>query len=75
MSDNPLVVVNNPIPNELVVQQKINSLSRLFTLKPAVLELVSKATRAQDAVPGTFRNISTNEKWEEMRAVILFEPI
>ena len=75
MSDNPLVVVNNPIPNELVVQQKINSLSRLFTLKPAALELVSKATRAQGAVPGTFRNISTNEKWEEMRAVILFEPI
>jgi hypothetical protein len=75
MSDNPLIVVNNPVPQEIVVAKKVSALSRLFTLKPASMELVSKATRQEGAEPGTFRVISTNEKFKEVRAVILFEPI
>lgn len=69
-----LVVVNNVDPLAKVEQQK-SALSRLFALKPATLELVSKATQQEGAVPGTFRVTSTNEKFDEMRAVILFEPV
>jgi hypothetical protein len=69
-----LTVVNNVAPLEKVEAQK-NALSRLFQLKPATLELVSKATRQEGAVPGTFRVTSTNEKFDEIRAVILFEPV
>src|ERR1700722_5145954 len=73
MSENPLVVVQ---PNAaLVVAQKVNALSRLFVLKPSNIELVSKATRQEGAVPGTFRDTSTNESWKELKAVILFETL
>lgn len=75
MSSNPLVVVNNPPNAALVVAKKVNALSRLFTLKPATLELVSKATRQEGATPGTFRVTSTNESFKELRTVIIFEPI
>jgi len=75
MSENPLVVVNNPVPQDIVVAKKVSALARLFTLKPAILELVSKATRQEGAEPGTFRVTSTNEKFKEMRAVIILEPI
>ncbi len=73
--DNKLVVINNPAPQELVVAQKVNALSRLFQVRPKTLELVSKSTRQEGAEPGTFRVTSTNEKFSEMRAVILFEPV
>ncbi len=73
MSENPLVVVQ---PNTaLVAAQKVNALSRLFVLKPSNIELVSKATRQEGAVPGTFRDTSTNESWKELKVVVLFEPI
>jgi hypothetical protein len=75
MSDNPLVVVNNTVPQELVIAKKVNALSRLFTLKPSILELVSKASRQEGAKPGTFRVTSTNEAFTEMRAVIVLEPV
>jgi hypothetical protein len=75
MSENPLVVVNNPVPQDIVIAKKVNALSRLFTLKPSILELVSKATRQEGAEPGTFRVTSTNEKFKDMRAVIVLEPI
>jgi hypothetical protein len=70
-----LTVVNNPVPQEIVVAKRVSSLSRLFTLKPASLELVSKATRQEGATPGTFRVTSTNEAFKDMRVVMIFEPI
>jgi hypothetical protein len=75
MSENPLVVVGNPVPAEMVVAQRFNALSKLFQLKPKALELVSKSTQQTGAVPGTFRVISTNEKFDEMRAVMLYAPV
>lgn len=69
-----LTVVNNQAPLARVEAQR-NALSRLFQLKPATLELVSKSTRQEGAVPGTFRDTSTNEKFETMKAVILFPPV
>lgn len=69
------LVVLNRAPQEMVVAQRVNALSKLFTLKPKTLELVSKSTRQEGAEPGTFRVTSTNEKFKELRAVILFEPI
>lgn len=69
-----LPVINNQTAMEKVEAQK-KSLSRLFQLKPAILELVSKSTQQEGAVPGTFRITATNEKFEEIRAVILFEPV
>lgn len=70
-----LPVLQNRAPQEMVVAQKVNALSRLFQLKPKTLELVSKSTRQEGAIPGTFRVTSTNESFREMRAVILFEPL
>ena len=75
MPENPLVVVNNPVPAEMVVAQRFNALSKLFQLKPKALELVSKSTQQTGAVPGTFRVVSTNEKFETLRAVMLYSPI
>jgi hypothetical protein len=72
---NPLPVLQKRAPQELVVAQRINALSKLFQIKPKTLELVSKSTRQEGAIPGTFRVTSTNEMFKEMRAVILFEPI
>ena len=69
------LTVLNRAPQEMVVAQRVNALSKLFTLKPKTLELVSKSTRQEGAEPGTFRVTSTNEKFKELRAVILFEPI
>ncbi len=74
MSENPLVVMNRA-PQEMVVAQRQSALSKLFQLKPKTLELVSKSTRQEGAEPGTFRITSTNEKFKELRAVILFEPL
>ena len=70
----PLVVLNRA-PQEMVVAQRSNALSKLFQLKPKTLELVSKSTRQEGAVPGTFRVTSTNESFKELRAVILFAPM
>jgi hypothetical protein len=70
-----LVVVSNPQDALIRVEKQKNALSRLFQLKPSTLELVSKSTQQEGAIPGTFRDTATNEKYEEMRAVILFEPI
>ena len=45
---NELTVLNHKPAEELIVAQKVNALSRLFTLKPATLELVSKASRQEN---------------------------
>jgi uncharacterized damage-inducible protein DinB len=74
MSENPLVVINRA-PEEMVIAKKISALARLFQLKPKTLELVSKSTRQEGAIPGTFRVTSTNESFKELRAVILFAPV
>lgn len=74
MSDNPLVVLNRA-PESMVVAQRTSALAKLFQLKPKTLELVSKSTRQEGAEPGTFRVTSTNEKFRELRAVILFAPV
>jgi hypothetical protein len=70
-----LPVLQNRAPQELVVAQRQNALSKLFQVKPKTLELVSKSTRQEGAIPGTFRVTSTNESYKEMRAVILFAPL
>jgi hypothetical protein len=70
----PLVVLNRA-PQELVVATRSNALAKLFQLKPKTLELVSKSTRQDGAIPGTFRVTSTNENFKELRAVILFDPL
>ena len=70
-----LTVLNSKAPQELVVAQKVSALSRLLTLKPATLELVSKASRQEGVTPGKLRVVQTNEHFDEMRAVILVEPI
>ncbi len=74
MSDNPLVILNRA-PESIVTAHKVNALSRLFQVKPKTLELVSKSTRQEGAIPGTFRVTSTNESYKELRAVILFAPV
>lgn len=75
MSENPLAVVNNPEQALARVQKQKSALARLFELKPATLELVSKSTKQEGAKPGQFRVTSTNQHFEDMRAVILFEPV
>jgi hypothetical protein len=70
-----LPVLQNRAPQEMVVAQRLNALSKLFQVKPRTLELVSKSTHQEGAVPGTFRVTSTNESYKEMRAVILFNPL
>ncbi len=70
-----LPVIQNKAPEAMVVAQKVNALAKLFQLKPKTLELVSKSTTKDGAIPGTFRVTSTNESFKEMRAVVLFEPI
>lgn len=70
-----LPVIQNRAPMELVQAKRNSALSKLFQLKPKTLELVSKSTHQEGAVPGTFRVTSTNESFKEMRAVILFEPL
>lgn len=74
MSDEQLVVLNRA-PESMVVAQRTTALSKLFALKPKTLELVSKSTRQEGAVPGTFRVTSTNESFRELRAVMLFAPL
>jgi hypothetical protein len=74
MADEKLVVLNRA-PESMIVAQRVSALSKLFTLKPKTLELVSKSTRQEGAEPGTFRVTSTNEKFRELRAVILFAPL
>jgi hypothetical protein len=69
------LVVLNRAPQEMVVAQRQAALSKLFQLKPKTLELVSKSTQQEGAIPGTFRVTSTNESFKELRAVILFEPL
>lgn len=69
------LTVLNRAPQSLVIAQQKNALSKLFQLKPKTLELVSKSTRQEGAVPGTFRVTSTNENFKELRAVILFAPV
>lgn len=75
MSENPLTVINNPDVALARVAKQQSALSRLFQLKPSTLELVSKSTQQEGAIPGQFRDTATNEHFKEMRAVILFEPV
>lgn len=70
-----LPVLQQRAPQEMVVAQRFNALSKLFQVKPKTLELVSKSTRQEGAVPGTFRVTSTNESFKEIRAVMLFAPL
>ena len=70
-----LTVVNNPQDALVRVERQKNALSRLFQLKPSTLELVSKSTQQEGAQPGKFRDTATNEHFETMRAVILFDPV
>jgi hypothetical protein len=66
-----LVQIGN---TEVAVVHKANALSKLFQLKPATLDLVAKASRQENAQPGKLRVVQTNEHFDSMRAVILFEP-
>lgn len=72
---NPALTVLTPERlAEMKVAKQQRALSQLFQLKPAQLELVSKATRQAGAIPGKFRNTSTNQHFDEMRVVLLFAP-
>ena len=66
-----LVQIGN---TNIAVVHKVNALSKLFQLKPATLDLVAKASRAEGVTPGKLRVVQTNEHFDSMRAVILFEP-
>jgi hypothetical protein len=80
LSDNPLVVINS---NPLALGG-VGLGSSLFKARPATIQLVPKTTRQDNAIPGTFRNISTGERVgtlqadgsmkDEIRAVLLAEP-
>ena len=70
-----LTVVNNPQDALARVAKQQSALSRLFQLKPATMELVSKSTQQEGAQPGKFRVTSTNEHFDEIRAVLLFNPV
>ena len=80
MSDNSLVVLNN---NPLAMGG-VGLGSSLFKARPSTIELVPRTTRQEGAVPGTFRNITTNEQFgiadaegkikPEFRAVLLAVP-
>lgn len=81
MSDNSLVVLNN---NPLAIGG-VGLGSSLFKARPSTIELVPKSTRQEGAIPGTFRNISTNERFgvtdangnvvkDEFKAVLLAVP-
>lgn len=48
--------------------------SELFKLRPSTFELVQNTTQQKEAVPGKFRNTTTNEHFDEIRAVILINP-
>lgn len=48
--------------------------SELFKLRPSTFELVQNTSQQKEAVPGKFRNTSTNEHFDEIRAVILINP-
>lgn len=48
--------------------------SELFKIKPSTFELVQNTTQQKDAVPGKFRDTSTNEHFDEIRGVILANP-
>lgn len=48
--------------------------SGLFRIRPMTLELVHKTTRAEGAIPGKFRVVSTNQHFDEMRVVLLDVP-
>lgn len=74
MADDKLVITNNPQDAMARVEHQKSALSRLFQLKPSTLELVSKSTHQEGATPGKFRDTATGQQWDEVRAVILFEP-
>jgi hypothetical protein len=62
------------VPEELIIAKKQSALSRLFTLKPSTIELVSKSSQQEGVTPGMLRNTATNEHFSEMRVVMLYEP-
>ena len=47
---------------------------KLFQLKPSYIEIVQKMTRQEGAIPGKLRVTSTNQHFDEMHVVMLFEP-
>jgi hypothetical protein len=49
--------------------------SRLFKLQPATIEVVQKMTRQEGAIPGKLRVTATNEHYDEMQVVMMFEPV
>lgn len=68
-----LVVLNNQQPTALATGG-LGMDSPLFRAKPQHIELVSKSTRQEGAVPGKFRVTSTNEHFDELRVVLLAVP-
>lgn len=50
-------------------------MSKAFQVKPSTIELVQKMSRAEGAVPGKLRITDTNQHFDEMQVVMLFEPV
>jgi hypothetical protein len=48
--------------------------SSLFSLKPAQVELQQKTSRAEGSQEGKFRNGTTGEHYDEIHAVLIFQP-
>jgi hypothetical protein len=48
--------------------------STLFRARPAMIEMVQKTTRQAEAIPGQFRNISTNEHFGSTMRVVMLAP-
>lgn len=66
--------------NELTVIQGgglgfLNNKSNIFRVKPATVELVQNMTKQEGAIPGKFRQTQTNQHFDSMHVVLLFEPV
>lgn len=72
MSENTDIVLAG---QQALAQGGLGLGSSLFKVKPAYLELVSKATQQEGATPGKFRVTATKEQFDEMKLVLLMEPI
>jgi hypothetical protein len=70
-----LTVLNNN-PTALDVKRGgIGFNSKLFKLAPATIQLVQRMSTAEGAKPGTLRVKESGQMFQEMRLVLLFEPI
>jgi hypothetical protein len=66
-----LVTIEPQLP---VVHEGVGFASKMFQLKPVVIELTQRTTRGKGVVPGVFREKNGEETYNELKVVILSEP-